>query len=248
MKFIKEHPYLFGEAIDLSVCIFSIAYVTTHDCPDSLILSSLILFSAYASLAGIVLVPIIIAIVRSRIDKKRRKQKEQELKEYREKYITEFVVTDKKFGKLEFEKDSNKNSFRFINGDIQNIPFGEHGVMDIDIEIDGGEDMLYRALDDLAKVYSEQEKYMNDLYDDVVDSCYNWDERDSKGNPIDLTYVKKYFSLEGVALTTFKGEVTVSLYGTLLNDDENGMELLGCHVIEADINCTKDEVTYDLVG
>lgn len=248
MKFIKNHPYLFGEIIDLAVAIISVTYILTHDEPDTWVMIILWLFLGYGSLVGIIAVPIIIAVVRGIIDNKRKKRKEQELKEYREKYVTEFIVEDKNFGHLVFEKDSNKNLFRFIRGEIMQMPFGRYDYHDVDMEIDGGEDMLYRALDDLAKVYSEHEKYINDLYDETVDTCYDWDERDSKGNPIDRAYVEKYFSLEAVSLTTYKDEVTVSLCGSLLNDDERGMELLGYHVVEADINCTKNEVRYDLVG
>lgn len=248
MKFIKNHPYLFGEIIDLAVAVISFTYILTHDVPDTWVMTYLWLFLGYGSLAGIIAVPIIIAVVRGIIDHKRKKRKEQELKEYREKYVTGFVVEDKNFGNLVFEKDSNKNLFRFIRGDIMQMPFGKYDYCDVDMEIDGNEDMLYRALDDLAKVYSEHEKYMNDLYYETVDTCYDWDERDSKGNPIDRDYVEKYFSLFAVSLTTYEDEVTVSLCGTLLNDDDEGMELLGCHIVEADINCTKNEVTYNLVG
>lgn len=248
MKFIKNHPYLFGEIIDLAVAIISVTYILTHDEPDTWAMIILWLFLGYGSLVGIIAVPIIIAVVRGIIDNKRKKRKEQELKEYREKYVTEFIVEDKNFGHLVFEKDSNKNLFRFIRGDIMQMPFGRYDYHDVDMEIDGGEDMLYRALDDLAKVYSEHEKYINDLYDETADTCYDWDECDSKGNPIDRAYVEKYFSLEAVSLTTYEDEVTVSLCGTLLNNDERGTELLGCHVVVADINCTKNEVSYNLVG
>lgn len=35
MKFIKNHPYLFGEIIDLAVAIISFTYILTHDEPDT---------------------------------------------------------------------------------------------------------------------------------------------------------------------------------------------------------------------
>lgn len=187
MKFIKNHPYLFAGAIDAVILIATFVYIMLT--PFNQLLYSLvnqfIICLFFVSLEGLVLIPGKFM---------QRKKRFNEEKEYREKYISEFAVTDKKFGDLVFERDSNKNVFTLVKGDIEKLHYGKYDDYSLNLEIAGDEELLYRVLRDLADVYEGHEKYMNDLYDFTLKTCDDRDERDSEGNPIDMAYVEKIFT------------------------------------------------------
>lgn len=238
----KKHPYLYWELAGLTVGIVSFVFIAV--CEDPSILLGFLLL---ASLAEIILAPIIIANFDCQLNNRLAEQRKRTEREYREKYITNVEIENERFGKLTFDKDSNKNTLRIAYGSALCIPFGKYDQVEIDIDVD--ENIINKAFEGLAYVYDNQEKILRDFYNYIKEICDEWNESDSNGNPIDIKYAEKYFSLHYIYVhSSINQEILVSLSGVLLDDFDSYCELLGYHLIEAEINCNTKEVSYGLEG
>lgn len=231
----RKHPYLYWELAGLTVGIVSFVFIAV--CEDPNILLGFLL---PASLAEIILSPIIITNFYCQLDK-------QAERRYREKYITNVETENARFGKLTFDKDSNKNTLKTVDGCVLSIPFGKDD--QVEINIDGDENIINREFESLAYVYDNQEEILRDFYNYIKDICDEWNETDSNGNPIDMDYAEKYFMLLDISVySSLDKEIFVSLNGVLLDDFDVRRKLLGYHYITAEINCTTKETTYYLEG
>lgn len=201
--------------------------------------SALITVLMFAALISAFLVPAVIYICREKMEKRKKR-------EYKEKYVTEFSVKDKKFGELTFENDSYTACLTLKDGDILNIPFGKYSGFEINIEIDtvnadNEEAVIRNLLYDLANVYNNHKKILNDIYHEVLDMCGGCGEADSKGNTIDFDYVKRNFVLYCIECKFYRGENGIALIGDIRDE-----ELFGDHSVIAGIDCKTNEVNCNI--
>ncbi|MBQ8298222.1 MAG: hypothetical protein IJX77_10620 [Ruminococcus sp.] len=245
LKFIKRHPYLIGLIIDLTILISASFFVTDYEGVPSSAVIIIMMILVYGSLAGIVLVPVIIWVFRYRKSKRENEEKERIVREYCEKYISEYEVNNSKLGRILFEKDSNKNAYSFIDGDIKKLPLGRESGFDLSIEIKGSEEELLSALDSLAELYENPDKVMDGYYKAVLEQCADWDEEDAQGNPITPEYIAQHFGLEllRMEVTPLIGESSIMLSGAF--DDD---EILNCHWMTAYIDIETGSAHYQLEG
>ncbi|MCI8408090.1 MAG: hypothetical protein HFJ09_02305 [Lachnospiraceae bacterium] len=87
------------------------------------------------------------------------KKDEMAKEKYAKKYISEIVISDKRFGEFIFEKDSRKNELTCENF---KVPFGEHNPIVRIIDYDENYNSFY--LESLNEIYNMQEKIIETFF------------------------------------------------------------------------------------
>ncbi|MBQ4523255.1 MAG: hypothetical protein IJA10_09930 [Lachnospiraceae bacterium] len=244
MKKIKEHPIASVELF-LLLSLIAIVLWTGFSESESYILLQGFLF--LFNIAALILCPFIMLMILEKPSKEmkelERKRKLEKTKEYREKYVSEIPVNHSFFGSCVFEKDRNKEAVTLVEG-IKETNYGPYMV---DVEMEVQEDAISLALAELEKVYRNCDDILNQIYEAAKEQCNDWDEEDADGNPIDLEYIKKYYSLSFISVyDNTNGSISIILDGSV--GDENGGELLGYHSFVANINCKTNQISYGLWG
>lgn len=190
------------------------------------------------SLIGFIISVIVWWIISALLLNHEVKTANKEAKEYREKFISTEIIENDKFGKVSFEKDSKTNE---LYCECFSLPFGNFNPSIYIIDYNDKFKTLY--LKSLEEIYDNQEKILNDYYNEAKKFCDNWDEKDSDGNSISIEYIKKNLSVDDIDIFESDDEITIVINGNF--EDTN---ILGGHTVTASINCNTKEIIYDLVG
>lgn len=170
-------------------------------------------------------------------DKKIAKRK----KEYREKYISDVELEDKKYGKMIFEKDSNTEKMELK--DVNLPSFSNHIIKDFIINNcycfnENMKNLIFRNLDE---VYNNSEKILDSLYNEIKDIYDDEDIRDSNGNLMSIDYIKEKLILDYISVHLNENNCIIELLGGMDNDiDDHIAE----HGITASIDIQNNKYDY----
>lgn len=159
-------------------------------------------------------------------------------------FLSNVTIEDERFGKCIFEKDANRNTLELIYG-ISEIPFGKCKNPEIHIHVK--ESDISQAFRDLSYVYDNQERFILEFCKGAKEFCDEWEETDSQGNAVSLDFLVETCEIFSITVqNTCDDDLTVSLSSCLT--DASGRDLLGCHSVIAQINCSTNEIEYGLEG
>ncbi len=160
-------------------------------------------------------ITISVSIIRYEISEHKQKRKREQ---YREKYISDIVIEDEKFGRMVFELDSFINQisaagtvlpkFGTENMDIDEIIINEYD--------EKKKDVIFRGVE---HIYEHAEEIV-DACCKMVKECYDEEDiRDADGNLIRIESIKKLLSLSYMEIE-FNREDTcmIVLQGGMNND------------------------------
>ncbi len=165
-----------------------------------------------------------------RRDEKKRKQRE---KEYREKYISDLIIEDKTYGRMNFELDSFEERIELIE---INLPeFGNDTIDEFIIYEyhESKKDIYFRSLD---YIYENSQKILEGLCEMAKDVY------DSEDITINIEDIRNQLSVSWIEISlNDKDECIVEMHGGVNNDI---CDHIAEHGVTACINCTAEEFDY----
>ncbi len=247
-QIIKKHPYLFWWGLDIIICILTVWYVVTHDAPQSIILTFLIIAAGYISVAGVVLVPIIITVCKAVKKRSEHLRKKRELAEYRAKYVSEFPYCNSYFGNSVFEYNSLTGMYTLISCD--EVPFKEYDGYSFNIGICGNKETVDEVFVHLTDTFENAQYILEEFYAEIKQICDEWGEEDEYGAPLGIDFIRGHFVLCDVLAEKPEpcDDITICLTGALLSDVNGDDNFLGEHLLTYLINCRTGEKLFQLVG
>lgn len=147
-------------------------------------------------LAWFTLVTAVIFIVPS-VTAKMQGKKERE---YREKNISNIIITDDFFGVMVFEYDSELKTLD--SKDVKPPPFGADSPKTLEI-YEYSEDLRDTVFGNLRELYNHADDLLERIYPEFLETCNDYEEVDERGNPYTLESLRK--SLYADAITVMNG-------------------------------------------
>ncbi|MBR5230839.1 MAG: hypothetical protein IKW00_01170 [Clostridia bacterium] len=108
-----------------------------------------------------------------------------------------------------------------------------------------GEESEIRARYESERLFRKADSILNRIYAEVHRVCFIWKETDAEGQAVTEEFVKAHYTLTEIFMTEGEGgEIITNFTGCVF--DEKGEEMLGGHMIVAEISSDSDEINFSL--
>ncbi|MDE7399713.1 MAG: hypothetical protein K2N06_09325 [Oscillospiraceae bacterium] len=227
-KFFRVLGYILG-IIWLLVLIFFISGIYSEfKREDGSLPIWIILIPAWFAL-----VTAVIFIVPSVTAKKQRKKE----REYREKNISNIILSDDFFGVMVFEHDSELKTLD--SKDIKLPPFGADSPEILEI-YEYSEDLRSTIFGNLRELYNHADELLEQIYPEFLETCNDYEEVDERGNP---------YTLESLRKSVYVNAITVMNNGTYFElEFDTGYVNFGGHGFVACVNFSDKTLDFNLEG
>lgn len=163
-------------------------------------------------------------------------------KKYQKKHTKQIKIENTFLGTCIFEEKPNEYFIRLIEYNKE-IKFGTYSPK---ILYKGNNTKIYKALEELEKIYKDADDILDEIYTEALNICQVWKETGVNNSIIDFDYIKKYCKVSQIKIENDEKEIIIYITSYIYNEEDK--ILLGDHDLVAEINCNTNEIDIKLEG